>query len=140
MSVETDIYQGLIAETETIVGSAFRVSYPGVEFNPANAETYVEIRQFKNTNGNPTWGRDKILRGIWQLSLIVTGSENPGALMPTEITSTIADHFHKNKRIQFGATVIVIPENPTELTEITEPSKTIYPVSIPYQVLNRNPA
>jgi len=139
MSIETDLYAGLIAETEAArdtLTTPLRIAYPGVEFNPTNNETYLEIRHLKNTNVNPAWGGDKVLQGFWQVSVIVNGDQY-GDVTPTEIASAISDHFKKNKRIFIGedGRSIKIHQSPTVLTSIVDLGKTIYPVSVPYQCL-----
>ncbi len=131
------IKQALTAETEAIdFDPAMRIAYPRINFIPNNNETYLEIRHFPNTNINPTWGRDKTMQGIWQVSVVVNGDQY-GDIPPTEIASIIAEHFHKNKRIACDGSFIKIYQHPTVLTPVDEPSKTIYPVSIPYQLLKR---
>jgi len=139
MSIETDIYSGLIAATEAArdaIDPELRIAYPQIEFNPLNNETYLEIRHFKNTNINPTWDASKILQGIWQVSVVVNGDQI-GELPPTEIASVIENHFKKNTRIFIGedGRSIKIYQSPTVLTAIVDLGKTIYPVSVPYQCL-----
>lgn len=138
MTIEDNLYTGLIAETEAArdaLQPTMRIAYPGVTFDPNNNETYFEIRHLKNTNQNPTWDDDKILQGFWQVSVVVNG-DRYGDVTPNAIASSIAEYFKKNKRIFLNnGRSIKIHQNPTCLTSITEPGKTIYPVSIPYQCL-----
>lgn len=138
MTIEDSLYAGLIAETEAArdtLEPVLRIAYPGVTFEPTNAETYLEIRHLKNTNQNPTWDDDKILQGFWQVSVVVNGDRYDDAPQ-TAIASAIAEHFHKNKRIFLdNGRSVKIHQNPTCLTSIDEAGKSIYPVSIPYQCL-----
>jgi hypothetical protein len=138
MSIETNLYVGLIAATEAArdtISTTLRISYPGVEFNPVNNETYLEIRHLKNTNINPAWDASKILQGFWQVSVIVNGAQI-GDVTPTDFASAIADYFAKNKRIFIAnGRSVKIHQSPTVLTSIVDIGKTIYPVSIPYHCL-----
>jgi hypothetical protein len=141
MSNEVDLLEALMVHTNSIpLLPALPIEFPDIPV-PLDIGDGVKLScvHLANINGSPSWGADKIMQGIWQVSVVVADASaiGPGAIPPTHIASIIAEHFKKNTKLFRGACRVVVYQNPTILTPITEPSKTTYPVSIPYRVFLR---
>lgn len=120
----------LTAASDLATALVLPAAMPGRTFEPP-ATRYLEVTEFRNTTGSPTWGTSAVFQGILQIALHQPNNDE-GAITPTEIAGQIAAAFYKN-RVLFGDDGRVkINQNPTVLTPIVEGNKTIYPVSIPY--------
>lgn len=131
MSIETDIAEGLGNHAiELAAALGLSIAAPNVPFSPPDGK-YLDIRHFRNTNLNPSWGDEKTLLGIYQIS-VVDPKQN-GEIPATAVASQVIDAFHKNTVIYSGTVRLVIYENPTLLTTVQDGHKSIYPISIPYR-------
>jgi ABC-type tungstate transport system permease subunit len=132
MSIEADIADALAVHAETVAATlGLSISMPNVPFTPPDVAMYLEVRHFRNTNLNPTWGEDRVLLGIYQISVI--DPNQAGEIPATAIASQVIDAFHKNTLLYSGAACVMVYENPTLLTTVQLANKSAYPVSIPYR-------
>lgn len=118
-------------------GTPFPVAMPNVPFPPEahpefSEKMYLEVRHFRNTSLGGTWGTDRTLMGILQVSVI--NPKQDGELEAVDIAGLLTKHFEKNTIIWTDqAERIVIYEPPTLLTPLQDGQKSAYPVSIPYR-------
>jgi len=131
MSIETDVADALANQAILIAGViGLPISMPNVPFEPP-AGKWLEVRHFRNTNLNPTWGEEGVLLGVYQVSVI--DPEQAGEIAATAIASQVIDAFHKNTTLYSGSARVMVYENPTLLTTVQDAHKSIYPVSISYR-------
>lgn len=120
----------LTAAADLATALVLPVAMPGRSAD-YGAQRYLEVTEFRNTTGSPTWGTAAVFGGILQIALHQPNNDE-GAVTPTALAGQIAAAFYKN-RVLFGDDGRVkIYQNPTVLTPIVQGDKTIYPVSIPY--------
>lgn len=132
MSIETDIADALAEHAIAVAATlGLPLSMPNVPFTPPDSSMYLEVRHFRNTNLNPTWGEDRVLLGVYQISVI--DPNQAGEIPATAIASQVIDAFHKNTNLYSGVAHVVVYENPTLLTTVQLANKSAYPVSIPYR-------
>lgn len=132
MSIETDVANALADRAILIAASlGLQLAMPNVPFQPPDLARYLDVRHFRNTNLNPTWGEEKTLIGIYQISIIDPLQE--GEIAATALASQVIDAFHKNTNLYSGSARVVIYENPTLLTTVQLENKSAYPVSVPYR-------
>lgn len=132
MSIETDVAEALGTKAiEIATDLGLSISMPNVPFTPPDNAMYLEVRHFRNTNLNPTWGKDRVLIGIYQISVIDPNQE--GEIPATAIASQVIDALHKNTLLYSGDATVMVYENPTLLTTVQLANKSAYPVSIPYR-------
>lgn len=114
---------------------ALPVAMPGRNFEPTGTQ-YLEVTEFKNTTGNPTWGGEAVYMGILQIALH-RPNDNEGSISPLTIATQIEAAFYKNRNIYGTGGCVRIYQHASVLTPIVETDKVVYPVSIPYLATKR---
>lgn len=128
----------LVAATDLAATLALPISLPGRRFDPPTGR-YLEVIEFKNTTNSPSWGGDAVFIGILQISVHQPNNDE-GVIPATLIQDQIAAAFPMNRMIRTDTGNVKISQVPSVLTPITEPEKTIFPVSIPYLASRRENA
>jgi len=129
---ESEITDVLLGDAVAVAAALLLpVSLPNRSFNPPDTGKYLEVIQFRNTAGSPSWGGMAVYMGILQISYHQR-NDDTGAMPGADIQAAIESYYRKNRLIYGPTGKITIYQNASELTPITETDKTIYPVSIPY--------
>lgn len=137
MSIEVDIANALANRIIAAApGLGLPLAMPNIPFPPSDhpeysENVYLDIKHFRNTNLSPTWGNEKTLLGLYQISIV--DPRQAGEISATAIASQIIDLYAKNSNLFEGSTRVLIYEQPSLLSTVQSGQKSIYPVSIPYR-------
>lgn len=132
MSVEVQIYESLVELLQAFVldrSPELTVAYPGVAFTPPDAGQWLEVRMFPNET--QTYGLANSGVFVHRGFLQVTVCERPGGGISAGMTlaGEVVEAFDKGTE----ASPALVTRRPWISSVLSQPDRTMYPVTIPYE-------
>jgi hypothetical protein len=132
VNVEAEIYESLIELLQAFVldrSPELPVAYPGVTFTPPDNGQWLEVRMFPNETQNYGLANTGVFihRGFMQ----VTVCERPGGGITAglALAGEVVDAFDKGTE----ASPALVTRRPWISSVLSQPDRTMYPVTIPYE-------
>jgi hypothetical protein len=120
-----------------VFSPAVPIANPGVAFDPADHETYLEASVLFNAPTDTGFiSASTEFKGILQVMVVTKTME--GIIPPAEIADTVRNHFARGTRLVGEGVVVKVPSTPAVNAPITTADHINIPVSIPYQCFRRD--
>lgn len=124
-------FEARLATWATARAPALRVAWENTQFTPANGETYLRAFTLPAPANDPTLGGDgRILRGVFQVSVVVPINKGPGDA--TGIADEIAALYPTNTQLVSGATTVQVIQPASIAPALVDETTYTVPVSLQY--------
>jgi hypothetical protein len=134
LTIEQEIQTALFERVASLVLSpVLEVSWPNVNFDPPENESYIVVKQFPNGNTrySQTGSDPQLYIGILQITVITPLNKGPSDA--TQIAGEVAEHFNTGLIMRSGVAKVVVTKAPEVATAITTDSSYDVPISVEYE-------